>query len=91
MAAMAVFVFMIIGVAPAAGAAERSPVLSFSSDRVTLTPPTQGCPLRRPDCEWMLFVNDPTTGKLLGHGHGSGHDDRFGLGGGSDGRPARLL
>lgn len=72
MAALVVFVFLIAGVAPAAGAAERSPVLSFSSDRVTLTPPTKGCPLRRPDCEWMLFVNDPTTGKLLAMATGPG-------------------
>jgi hypothetical protein len=70
--AMGVFVFLIAGVAPAAGAAERSPVLSFSSDRVTLTLPIQGCPHRRPDCEWMLFVNEPTTGKLVGTATGSG-------------------
>jgi hypothetical protein len=66
MAALVVFVFLSAGVAPAAGAAGRSPVLSFSSDRVTLTLPSKGCPLRRPDCEWMLFVNEPTTGKLVG-------------------------
>ena len=72
MAAMVVSVFMIAGVAPAAGAAERSPVLSFSSDRVVLTLPTRGCPHRRPDCEWMLFVNEPTTGKLVGMATGPG-------------------
>ena len=68
MAAMVVFVFLIVGTAPPAGAAGRSPVLTFSSDRVTLTLPTQGCPYRRPDCQWMLFVNDPTTGRLVGTG-----------------------
>ena len=72
MAALVVFVFLTAEAAPAAGAAERSPVLSFSSDRVTLTLPTQGCPLRRPNCEWMLFVNDPTTGKLIGTATGPG-------------------
>jgi hypothetical protein len=71
-AAMVAFVFLTVGVAPAAGAAERSPVLTFSSDRVTLTLPTQGCPHRRPDCEWMLFVNEPMTGKLVGTATGPG-------------------
>jgi hypothetical protein len=72
MAAVVVFVFLIAGVDPAAGAADRSPVLSFSSDQVTLTPPTQGCPHRRPNCQWMLFVNDPTTGKVVGTATGPG-------------------
>jgi hypothetical protein len=72
MAALVVFVFLSAAVAPAAGAAGRSPVLSFSSDRVTLTLPSKGCPHRRPDCEWMLFVNEPTTGKLVGTATGPG-------------------
>jgi hypothetical protein len=66
MAAMVAFVFLTVGVAPPAGAAGRTPVLSFSSGMVTLTLPTQGCPARRPECVWMLFVNEPTTGKLVG-------------------------
>jgi hypothetical protein len=63
--ATATFVFLTAGVA-SAGVPGRSPVISFSSDNVTLTLPIQGCPPRRPDCEWMLFVNEPVTGKLVG-------------------------
>lgn len=72
MVATVAFVFLTVGVASAAGASDRSPVMTISSDQVTLGLPSTGCPQRRPVCEWMLFVNEPGTGKLIGVATGPG-------------------
>ena len=71
LAATAALVFVTAGVASAAGVNVRSPLISISSDRVTLNLTDKGCPKQRPDCEWMLFVNEPATGKLIGSATGS--------------------
>ena len=44
--------------------------ITFLSDRVTLTLPAQ-CPGTRPNCEWILYVNQPITGAEVGTAMGT--------------------
>jgi len=54
------------GVSDAAGVSTHLARITFLSDRVTFTPPINRCPVKHPACQWMLFVNEPATGAIVG-------------------------
>jgi uncharacterized membrane protein YgcG len=56
------------GVAGSAQSHFPYPVLRmhFDTDTVTLVIPTPACPTSDPGCVWMLYVNQPKTGTVVG-------------------------